>query len=47
MGLDGAEVGEEVEDESEDGKLFWNIPLAFNCPRHLQVDKETKLESWL
>ena len=35
--LAGAEVGEELQDEAEEGKLFWTIPLAFNSPRHLQV----------
>ena len=35
--LAGAEVGEELQDEAEEGKIFWTIPLAFNSPRHLQV----------
>lgn len=35
--LGGAEVGEEVEESSEDSEDFWKIPLAFNSPRHLQV----------
>ena len=36
LSLGGAEVGEEVE-ESEEKTEFWDIPLAFNSPRHLQV----------
>ena len=38
LSLGGAEVGEEVE-ESEEKTEFWDIPLAFNSPRHLQVIK--------
>ena len=35
--LGGAEVGEEVEESTEETEKFWNIPLAFNSARHLQV----------
>ena len=34
---EGAEVGQELDDEADPEIKFWDIPLAFNSPRHLEV----------
>ena len=34
---EGAEVGQELDDEGDHEFKFAQIPLAFNCPRHLEV----------
>lgn len=46
--LGGAEVGEEVEESSEDSEDFWKIPLAFNSPRHLQeiAGDDLEMQTW-
>ena len=34
---EGAEVGQELDDEVDNEVKFWDIPMAFNSPRHLEV----------
>ena len=34
---EGAEMGQEIEDEGDEETKFWEIPMAFNSPRHLEV----------
>ena len=46
--LAGAEVGEEVEEEEdeEEENPFADLPLAFDEPRHTQVQNDLLLIGW-
>lgn len=49
--LAGAEVGEEVEETPRGIKSqdeFWEIPLAFNSPRHLEeiIGEDLEMQTW-
>lgn len=50
-GLDleeGAEVGQELDDEADPEIKFWDIPLAFNSPRHLEeiIGEDLEMQTW-
>jgi regulator-associated protein of mTOR len=45
---EGAEVGQELDDEVDNEVKFWDIPMAFNSPRHLEdiVGEDLEMQTW-